>query len=206
MSIRPPLRALLADRHAPEAVALLQVLLRTAERRVARVVGTRWRSLLTDGDVEEIVSDVTLQLLMGALARFQGDTLAELVAFVRTVTDRTLWRTIDRRLRQERALTGPDRQVLLDWTRHAPSPDALVELAPDSPLSEEDQAYLEALLAAGSKAEHARRQGVSRAAVTQRLQRIRSRLDALAPEQQEAHEAWLHNAASEALDRASGAH
>ena len=69
---------------------------------------------------------------------------------------------------------------------------AEAERVAESPLSEADQAYLRQLLAAGSKAELARRAGVSRAAVTQRVQRIRRRVAELAPRERSSHEVWLH--------------
>ena len=79
-------------------------------------------------------------------------------------------------------------------------PGQLVRIVPDLPLSEKDEQYLRALLEAGSKAELARRRSLSRAAVTQRVQRIRKRIDALQPQQRMAVDAWLQQAAREALD------
>ena len=73
-----------------------------------------------------------------------------------------------RRRDRERSLLQADSDVVEDWTANLPRPDAHLEVVPDSPLGEQDQAYLLQLLAAGSKAEFARRSGVSRAAVTQR--------------------------------------
>jgi DNA-directed RNA polymerase specialized sigma24 family protein len=81
-------------------------------------------------------------------------------------------------------------------------PDEEVELAVDSPLRPKDQAYLLELLQAGTKAELARRTGVSRAAVTQRVQRIRSRIDALAQQDRLTHDVWMSQAARRVLERA----
>ena len=87
------------------------------------------------------------------------------------------------------------------WTMaQVRAPDASAEVSPESPLPPEDQTYLIALLQAGSKADLARVAGVSRAAVTQRIQRIRDRIDSLAPRQRAAHEAWLGHQATAVLE------
>ena len=56
------------------------------------------------------------------------------------------------------------------------------------------------LLEAGSKAALARRVGVSRAAVTQRVQRIRQRIDALSGHDRMAHDVWMTQEARHALE------
>ncbi|MCA9489149.1 MAG: hypothetical protein KC621_04485, partial [Myxococcales bacterium] len=81
--------------------------------------------------------------------------------------------------------------LLEDWSASMPRPDAHVEIRSDTPLPDNDRAYLEDLLRAGSKAELARRSGVSRAAVTQRVQRIQNRVAELSQHERLSHEAWL---------------
>ncbi len=125
--------------------------------------------------------------------------MGELFAFVRTISDRGAWRSVRRRGR-DRALRGSLRVAdAASWTSIPPGPDRYLQIVPDSPLHERDQAYLHQLLEAGSKAELARRVGVSRAAVTQRVQRIRARIDELAGMERMAHEAWMLHAARRAL-------
>ena len=74
-------------------------------------------------------------------------------------------------------------------------PDEVVHLVPDCPLSREDADYLTALFASGSRADLARQSGVSRAAVTQRLNRIRTRIDSLPSQQKGAAKAWIESLA-----------
>ena len=185
---------LLSDRHAPEARALFEVLMRYIHNRVRHATRSRV-GRISAAEKEELVSDVLLQLMRGSLAAFRGETLPELLGFVRTITDRTVWR----------ALRSSDRDQIvtyeLDDERVASSelgPDA--EFVGDSPLPDTDQAYLMQLLQAGSKAEFARRSGVSRAAVTQRVQRIRTRVAALAANDRMAHEVWLKQSARTVLE------
>jgi DNA-directed RNA polymerase specialized sigma24 family protein len=194
------IRQLTADRHSPEARALYATLAGYVERRVAGVARYAAPDLLGACEREEIVADVLFQLVAGSLAQFRGDTIGELTAFVRTITDRSLWRRIRRKVREKRAL-DEQRPDVEAWSSPSLRPDDLVHMVPDLPLPAEDEAYLRALIEAGSKAELARQRNLSRAAVTQRVQRIRSRIDRLEPQQQLAVDAWLHQAAREALDR-----
>lgn len=196
--LRRQLRLLVCDRHSAEARALFEVLTRYAHRRVG-VVNRHCGYALSEGELEEVVGEVLLQLMQSSLAAFRGETLPELLGFVRTITDRTAWRSIRRRDR-ERSLLQADGDLVEDWTANLPRPDAHLETVPDSPLPEADQAYLRELLLAGSKAEFARRSGVSRAAVTQRVQRIRSRVAELAPMARMAHDVWMNQAARRALE------
>jgi DNA-directed RNA polymerase specialized sigma24 family protein len=196
--LRPQLRLLLCDRRAPEARALFEVLTRYAQRRVS-IVSRHCGNALADSEQEEAVGDVLLQLMQGSLAAFRGETLPELLGFVRTIADRTTWRMIRRRDR-ERNLLQSDGTMVEDWSADLPRPDAHLEVVPQSPLAETDQAYLLDLLKAGSKAEFARRSGVSRAAVTQRVQRIRNRISELAPMARMAHDVWLKQAARRTLE------
>ncbi len=197
-SVREPIQALLADRRSPEARALLITLLRYVERRVGVLRSHRYGDLLGPVDAEEIVAEVGMKLVNGALARFRGHDLPELLAYVRTITDRCTGRLARRRLREQRAS-----QDLLDtgaaWGAGLDRPTAEVE-AP-CPLNERDQAYLLALLEAGSRAEYARVQGQSRAAVTRMVQRIRDRIDDLASDQQVAAQVWLEQRAQEIVER-----
>lgn len=195
--IRKQLRALMSDRNSRAARGLFEVLSRYAHRRVAQV-SRQCGQMLSEGEQEEVVGEVLLQLMQGSLAAFRGETLPELLGFVRTISDRTTWRTVRRRDR-ERSLIQTDGSLIEDWTAHVPRPDAQVEVVSESPLPDVDQGYLRALLAAGSKAEFARRSGVSRAAVTQRVQRICARIAELPPVARLAHEVWLDQAARHVL-------
>jgi DNA-directed RNA polymerase specialized sigma24 family protein len=192
-------RALLCDRHSPETAALFQVLSRFAHRRVVSV-GRACHAQLSATEEEELVGDVLLTLLQGALAGFRGDTIPELYAFVRTITDRTTWRFIRRRDRTRRAAAEAARDAPEWWVARTPAPDQAFEHVVDSPLGAVDRAYLVELLRAGSKAELARAAGVSRAAVTQRVQRILQRVAALSMVERMAHEVWLAQQAAAALD------
>lgn len=197
---RRQLRLLLADRSSPEAAALFQLLLQYVHRRVV-VVSRSCGNHLSHAQQEEVAGEVLLQLMQGALARFRGDTVGELYAFTRTVADRSTWRAVRRVERERNLLQGVGSEVSESWAAHPPAPDRDLELLPDSPLGDADQQYLRDLLEAGSKAELARKAGVSRAAVTQRVQRIRSRVAALAPGERMAHEVWLRHAARDAIDQ-----
>ncbi|MEO0603082.1 MAG: hypothetical protein AAF211_16705 [Myxococcota bacterium] len=185
---------LLADRRSTEARELFLLLSRYVAKRVG-AVSRHCGGALAASEREEVVSDVLLQLLQGSLATFRGATVPELLGFVRTVTDRTAWRTIRKRDRERSLLAANAVELTEDWTARLPPPDYGTEPVADSPLSPEDQAYLVRLLQAGSKAELARRAGVSRAAVTQRVQRIRNRVADLTADAQMRHEVWLSQAA-----------
>lgn len=195
--LQQQLRDVLARRNSSEARALLGRLLQYVDSRVMAVWQHTCVDLVGSGEREEVVAAVMESLLVDGLARFRGSTIQELLAFVRTVTDRTLIHQARRRLRERRLLEGHD--PLADWDARFARPDTMFEQVPDVPLSETDQAWLKDLLVAGSMAEHARRQNVSRAAVTLRVQRIRARIEALSRSEQDAVEAWLENAAHETL-------
>lgn len=199
-SFRDALRALLADRHGPEAKALFLTLSRYVEGRVRWFGRSRGADLFGDADLEEIVGDVMYQLMSGSLAQFRGGSLPELLGFVRTVTDRCLWKQAHKRIEEKRALETEYVAEVLRGRQFTPRrADELVLLLPESPIDPKDQAYLEALLAAGSKAAYARDAGVSRAAVTKRVDRIKSRIEAMEAPQKEAAEAWLEHAARRAV-------
>lgn len=196
--VRPGLEALLADRNSEEARALFLRLAGYIEGRVGRVTGGRYRDLLGNADQEEVTGEVLFELMNGALAGFRGGCLGELLAYVRRITDRCVWRAAQRRIRERNALDGELADTVAAWNAEMPSPDALVRFVPACPLSTEDETYLRQLLAAGSRAEMARQANVSRAAVTQRVQRIRRRISALPAREQSAAEAWMRQAAREA--------
>ena len=198
--LQSQVRLLTADRQSPEARALYATLARYVDRRVHGVVRHAASDLLSNSEVEEVVADVLFQLVTGSLLQFRGEVLGELMAFVRTVTDRRLWRSIKRKIREKRYLEQMDSEDLRIREARL-QPDQLVLIVPDLPLPEEDESYLRALLEAGSKAELARQRSLSRAAVTQRVQRIRRRIEALQPGQQLAVDAWLQQAAREVLSR-----
>lgn len=194
------IQQLVADRHSPEARALYGTLAGYIERRVAGVVRHAAPDLISACEREEIVADVLYQLIAGSLAQFRGQSLGELISFVRTITDRSMWRRIKRKAREKRTL-DENRTEFEAWASQTERPDDLVKMVPDLPLPQADEAYLRALIEAGSKAELARQRSSSRAAVTQRVQRIRRRIGRLEPQQKLAVDAWLHQTAREALDR-----
>ena len=174
VAVRDLVRCLLVDRRSPEAAELFGILLRYTENRVYRVVCRRGAKLSAP-DREEIVADVLLALMEGGLARFNGDSLAQLLGFVRTIADRTVWRAFRRRDAERNALMGVDADLVRDWMSKPPAPDA-TELHVSSPLPHNDQEYLRELLIAGGKASLSRRLNVSRAAVSQRVARIQARI------------------------------
>jgi hypothetical protein len=198
-SFRDQVRLLVADRHSAEARALYELVLRYAEKRVHGVASACWQGMFGSSELDEIVAEVLYQLVSCSLATFRGETPGELFGFVRTICDRTLWRSAHRRLRERDALEASPEEIEA-WNAHLSGPEEAVRLVPETPLSEDDQSYLRDLLAAGSKVEHARRSGVSRAAVTQRVQRIRGRIARMSPDEQMAVDAWLTQAARQALE------
>ena len=194
-NIRPALEQLLANRHTAEARGLYMTLARYAHRRVETVSRRRYSDVLGPPDREELVAEVLLQLMSGALARFEGRTVGELLAFVRTIADRLVGHSAFKRIRERDSLAGELGDTVRKWTGEGPMPDEVVQLVPDCPLSQEDADYLTALFASGSRADLARQHGVSRAAVTQRLNRIRIRMDALPSHQKGAARAWVERLA-----------
>ena len=150
---------------------------------------------MAQSDREELVAEVILQLMSGALARFNGHTVGELLAFVRTISDRLVGHAAFKRIRERDSLAGELGDTVRGWIGREPTPDEAIHLIPDCPLSEEDAEYLTALFASGSRADMARQNGVSRAAVTQRLNRIRTRIQALPTKQQSAARAWIEGLA-----------
>lgn len=195
------LERVLVDRHAPEARAFYAHLLGGIDARARSVWRSCYADLLSPEEIDEVVSDVLQRLVRNALARFRGDTEGELWAFVRTVTDRCVWHRAQRKLRERRLLRSDLPALDAEWlsggsaTGEEPDMEHLQAVA----LNERDQTFLVELMDAASKAEYARRHNVSRAAVTQRVQRIRERIDALRPREQEAVDAWLHVAARQVL-------
>jgi len=190
---RSALDNLLADRHGPEAKALFLHLASYVDRRLQRIVRSRYDDLLSEAHREEIVGEVLFELMSGALASFRGHTLGELTAFVRRICDRQAWRTAQRRIRERDVLRerSPGAAAVRAWSGEMPAPDANLRLTTDNPLDTVDTDYLRALLQAGSRAELARVRGVSRAAVTQRVQRIKRRIEQMSTHDQAAAEAWF---------------
>lgn len=192
-AFRLQLQRVASNRHSPEAAALYKVLFEYVEARIRRIAS---RIRLPRCEQEEIVGEVLVQLMKGGLASFRGGSLPELLAFVRTIADRTAWKRVRKRDRERNALDSAEASAAGEWMRSGPgTPET--ELVVDTPLADKDKAYLLDLLKAGTKAEFARRKGVSRAAVTQRVQRIKSRIAELEPGKRMAHEVWLHHAARE---------
>jgi hypothetical protein len=198
-SVQHQLQHLLANRRSPEARDFYLSLLGYVERRVQAVWRQRYRDLLGPSDLEEVVSDVGMRLMTGALARFRGDTTGELYAYARIIADRSLGKVVRRRLRERAALDEIRLDGGADLMATPRLPDRGAEIEAPCPLEDKDRDYLVALLAAGSRAEYARRQDQSRAAVTRMVQRIRSRIEALEPDQRVAAEVWMQQQAHEAI-------
>jgi hypothetical protein len=198
------LRQLLANRKSPEARAFYLSVLGYVERRVQSVWRQRYRDLLSQTDLEEVVSDVGMRLMTGALARFRGDTPAELYAYVRTISDRSLGKAVRKRLRERDLINEIGAEQASDMMGALPSPDKGAEIAATCPLNQRDQDYLLGLMSAGSKAEYARQYGQSRAAVTRMVQRIQSRIATLGPDQRTAVDVWMHQQAREVLEVQAG--
>lgn len=203
-AFRDELSLLLADRHSPEARAFFAWLLRYVERRVTTVGSRLYPDLVQPSELEEITAETMVQLVGGSLARFRGESMNELVAYVRVIADRAVCHKVRRRLLERRTLENRGAELAASWTGRLDDSADLVRQVPDCPLQSSDMDYLTALLRAGSKGELARRQGVSRAAVTQRVQRIQARIDALAPRDRAAAEAWLEHAARQVIDTGGG--
>jgi hypothetical protein len=191
VNIRPALEQLLANRQTSEAKSLYMTLARYAHRRVENVSRRRYNDVLANPDREELVGEVLFQLMSGALARFQGHSVGELLAFVRTISDRLVGHAAHRRIRERNALAGELGDTVRGWIGQDPAPDEAILLIPECPLSQEDAEYLTALFASGSRADMARQNGVSRAAVTQRIGRIRTRIESLPNMQRSAARAWV---------------
>ena len=199
-NIREALDQLLCNRHTPEARGLYMTLARYAHRRVESTSRRRFSDVLAPADREELTADVLLQLMSGALMRFQGETVAELLAFVRTICDRLVAHAAFKRIRERDTLAGEVGDQVREWTSAEGRPDELVRMEPTCPLSQDDTAYLEALFASGSRADLARDRGISRAAVTQRIARIRTRIDGLSTFDQSAAKAWIENLAARSAE------
>lgn len=195
IDVRRSIRLLLADRHAPEARELYLCLARYVHGRVQRRCTGRYAGVLGSAEQEELVAEVLYQLLSGALARFEGESVASLLAFVRTVTDRTVGHAARARIRERDTLDSDLAEEIEAWSSSPEHQDGAVHMVPESPFSDQDEAYLHELFSAGTKAELARLHGVSRAAVTQRVQRIRSRIDRMSRDEQQRAEAWLEHLA-----------
>lgn len=198
-TLRKQLQGLLANRHSPEAKALYLKLARYIHHRVRSVAQYAASDLLSSTELDEIVADILLQLMTASLAQFRGDSIAELMGFVRTITDRYMWRMIRKRIAEKRFLQETLADVVQS-TVPVGSSHPPVDWVPDNPLSPQDEAYLRGLLAAGSMAEYARQKQVSRAAVTQRIARIRKRVRTQHPKNPLALDAWLAYAAKQCLE------
>lgn len=193
------LRDLLANRHTAEAQALYMKLLQYIDRRTNLLVRRRAAGIFSSAEREELVGEVLMQLISGSLATFRGESIGELMAFVRTITDRTVFRAARKRIR-ERETVREEAAQIERWFAELEGPADHASMVDDCPLSEEDEAYLRALLGAGSKVALAQDRGISRAAVTQRVQRIQRRIAKLPQQDQMAVQAWLRRAARETLN------
>lgn len=195
-SIRPALEELLSNRHTIEARGLYTTLARYAHRRVESTARRRYGDVLSAPDREELVAEVLYQLMSGALARFQGHSTGELLAFVRTISDRHVNHAAHRRIRERDTLAGEMGDTVRGWIGAEPTPEESIRLVPDCPLSQDDEDYLIALFRSGSRADLARDRGISRAAVTQRLTRIKSRIDSLPHTDKSDAEVWIEELAN----------
>ena len=189
------LRALQTEPSRPEAIRLYRRLEAFVTGRVYRMGRYRYGDLLSESTLEELISEVLYQLLSGALRQFRGTSLAEVLGFARTIADRTLWRAARRRIRERETLSEHEDDIL-QWSVGSPRPDQIIIAIPQSPLCDTDTGYLLSLLEAGSQATLARTLGVSRAAVTQRVQRIQQRIAQLTPAQQDVAKSWLLQSAA----------
>lgn len=195
LDVRAGIRQLLANRHTPEARGLYLQLAHYVHGRVSHRCTHRYRGLLGSGEQEELVAEVLVQLISGALARFEGDSVASLLAFVRTVTDRIVGHAARRRLRELRLVESADAGRIEAWHAVFGTAEQAVVDAPRSPFQEKDRRWLEELFQAGSRAELARQGGLSRAAITQRLQRVQERIARMPSAERERAEAWLEDLA-----------
>lgn len=195
IDVRRSIRLLLADRHGPEARELYLLLARYVHGRVQRRCSGRYHGVLGSAEQEELVAEVLYMLMSGALVRFEGHTVASLLAFVRTVTDRTVGHAARARIKERNAIDGDAARDIIGWISEPAHPDVAVRIVPESPFTDQDEAYLHDLFLAGTKAEYARMHGVSRAAVTQRVQRIQARISRMSTGEQQRAEAWLEHLA-----------
>ena len=197
--VQQQIRHLLVHRHSAEALELYTLVMKYAYRRVVHVTSGSTAYKLTKAEVEDLVSEVMLQLINGSLAQFRGNTIPELLGFVRTVTDRRVWRDRTKRIKSHEMM----RSLKAETERHPNHSrialDTVYEFDVDTPLSQEDQAYLAGLIEAGSKAEYARRNSLSRAAVTQRVKRIVNRIELFTENEQMAVQSWMQKVARTAL-------
>lgn len=191
------LRALLVDRNRPEAQAFFLALMQYVDHKATALWSRRWSDVLDVSEREEVVGQVMVELLSGALARFEGETLGQLYAYVRTITERSLLASARNRLKARQLAIHPELRQAERWGTAASAPDAFTEDISDNPLSPQEQGYLIGLLQAGGQAEYARQQGVTRAAVTLRLQRIRQRVEAMQVHEQHAVHAWCERVAEQ---------
>ncbi len=192
LTLREQIQRIAADRHSPEAKSLFAMLAEYCARRVQRVVRTNAPTLLSASDQEDIVAEVMIQMVQGSLLSFRGETVRQLLAFTRTVTDRCIWRAIKKaRRKQQIEQLADERPVALSQANQ----ERMVIMMGENPLTDEDERYLEALIAAGSKAELARQRGSSRAAITQRVQRIQSRIEKMNDRDRCAVEVWMEHQA-----------
>lgn len=194
------LRHILANRHSAEARGFWETLLKEIERRVKNAQYNRWSDVLRSTETEELVGDVLFDLMQGGLARFRGESIGELYAFIRTICERKVARAAQKRIRERKHV---DFKADLTFDDRTVPAKAEVSEGPgwkvDSPLPTKDQTYLTELLQAGSKAELARRKGVSRAAVTQRIQRIHVKLQELGEQARLEHRSWLQRQAESVI-------
>ena len=184
---------LLAGQQTAAARTLYAALHRTTSTRLRYRVHSRYSDLFSSTDEEDLTSEIMCVLLYGALQGFRGTSQGELISFVRTIVDRHLWRAARRRIRERGLLETHAGEAADAWggTTVPPALEVGLRAVSESPLPTTDADYLLGLLRAGSQASFAREQRVSRAAVTQRIQRIRRRIDGLTPAERDLTRTWL---------------
>jgi len=195
IDLRRNIRLLLANRHGPEARELYLLLARYIHGRVSRRCSGRYAGVLGSAEQEDLVADVLTMLMSGALGRFEGGSIPSLLAFVRTICDRTVGHAARARIRERDTLDGDGATAVAHWNHQSLRPDQAVHMVPKNPFTDQDCAYLSELFEAGTKAEYARTQGVSRAAVTQRVQRIQVRIARMQAGEQSQARAWVEDLA-----------
>ena len=190
-SIQDDIAAILSGVQTAQSRALCVLIVEVIRKRSHYRSCCRYRDLVSADDLEDLNSEIMLVLLNGTLQAFRGRSHGELICFLRTIVDRHLWRLAQRRIRERELLNTETKALVESWSGTFMTPEQALVTIPESPLQEADTSYLLGLIQAGSQAAYARQQAVSRAAVTQRIQRIRKRIQALKEADQTTMRIWM---------------
>jgi hypothetical protein len=190
-SLQDDIAAILSGAQTAPSRALCVLIVEVIRKRSHYRSCCRYRDLISTDDLEDLNSEIMLVLLNGTLQAFRGRSQGELICFLRTIVDRHLWRLAQRRIRERELLNTETKALVESWSGTFMTPDQALVAIPESPLPEADTSYLLGLIQAGSQAAYARQQAVSRAAVTQRIKRIRKRVQALGEADQTTVHAWM---------------